>query len=86
MPCCGGLTRGFVDFPLGMLWGIDAVREGRRNLCSSVMSMMRGCAVIFNYNVVLLLQEIARIIPCDFFSAMSSRLVSDGFLLISVRM
>ena len=31
MPCCGGLTKGFVDLPLGMLWGIDAVREGRRN-------------------------------------------------------
>ena len=33
-----------------------------------------------NCNVALLLQEIARIIPCDFFvSAMSSRLVSDGY-------
>ena len=31
MPCRGGLTRGIVDLPLGMLWGIDAVREGRRN-------------------------------------------------------
>ena len=29
MPCCGGLTKGFVDLPLGMLWGIDAVREGK---------------------------------------------------------
>ena len=28
---CGGLTKGIVDLPLGMLWGIDAVREGRRN-------------------------------------------------------
>ena len=31
MPYCGGLTKGIVGFPLGMLWGIDAVREGRRN-------------------------------------------------------
>ena len=31
MPCCGGLTKGFVDLPLGMLWGIDAVIEGSRN-------------------------------------------------------
>ena len=31
MPCCGGLTKGIVELPLGMLWGIDAVREGRRN-------------------------------------------------------
>ena len=28
---CGGLTKGIVDLPLGMLWGIDAVREGSRN-------------------------------------------------------